>query len=163
MAAELSPGVRYQLDKIEPSVEMYGTRLYPCSAQLHDGRMLECVYFVDIASFKRFWGWERPEEVPGGKLSISPDQVASVQESRLRLPARFANQIYRAGESGMGYFNFCLVFSWWYRRDYVVGSFVDFLEYPFWFGPADVRRVILYRNKREARRTPETWWCVLGK
>ena len=130
MAIELPEDVRRQLAEVEPSMDTYGVRLYPCSARLYNGTLLTCVYFVDAGSFKRLWGAARPEEVPGGKPSVSPDQVASVLECPLRLPARFANEIYRAGESGMGYFDFCLVFSWWCRRDYLVGNFVDFLEYP---------------------------------
>jgi hypothetical protein len=162
MASELSPDVARQLDEIEPS-DIYRIPLYPCSAQLTDGRVLNCVYFVDGATFKRLWGWERPEEVPSGKPSIAADKVAAIRDSPLRLPARYANEIYRAGESGTGYFDFCLVFSWWLRRDYAIGGFVDFLDYPLWYGPADVKRVILHRNKRRMRPTPETWWCVVAK
>jgi hypothetical protein len=163
MPDELISDVRRELDLIEPSVTTYGIQLYPCSARLRDDTVLKCVYFVDAAAFRRFWGRDRPEDVPGGKQSISPSQVVSIKESPLRLPARFANEIYRAGESGMGYFDFCLVFSWWCRRDYVVGGLVDFLEYPRWRGPSDVKRVILYRNKRKVRRTPEAWWCILAE
>jgi hypothetical protein len=159
---ELSSDVQWQLNKIEPSVTTYGVLLYPCSVQLQDRVVRECVYFVDLSGFKRLWGSERPEEVPG-LWAISPSQVASIRESSCRLAAKFANEIYKAGESGMGYFDFCLVFSWWCRRDYCVGSFVDFLEYPRWLSPSDVKRVMLYRNKRRLRTTPRTWWCVLSK
>jgi len=60
VAIEFSPNLRGQLNGIEPSVDTFGVQLYPCSAQLHDGTLLECVYFVDVASFERFWGSERP-------------------------------------------------------------------------------------------------------
>ncbi len=163
MASELSAEVLRQLAEIEPSVDSFGLRLYPCSAQLRDGAVLTCVYLIDVASFARIWGTERPEGVPGGVWSVSPDQISSVVESPLRLPVRFANEIYQAGESGMGYFDFCLVFSRWCRRDYLVGNFVDFLEYPLWKRPRDVKRVILHRNKRKLRSTPRTWWCVYAQ
>ena len=92
---------------------------------------------------------------------MSPSYVVSVRESRFRLPARFANEIYRAGETGFGYTAFTLVFPLGYRRNYTVpGSAVDFLEYPFCFGPSSVRDVILYPSKRKLRAVPEAHWCV---
>jgi hypothetical protein len=81
MATELSPDVRRQLDEIELS-DIYGVPLYLCSAQLSDGRVLNCVYFVDGVSFKRLCGWERPEAVPGGKPSIAADQVSQFGTAR---------------------------------------------------------------------------------
>ena len=161
MATELSTNLRLQLDLIEPSESWFGLLRYPCAAELRDGTVLNCVYFVDLATFERTQPGKQPEEAYGPRY-VSPDRVASIRESPLRLPARFANEIYRAGEAGMGYFDFCLVFSFWCRRDYVVGL-VDFLEYPRWYGPADVKAVILYRNKRKPRRQPETWWCVFAR
>ena len=32
------------------------------------------------------------------------------------------NEIYGAGEAGMGYHDFTLVFSWWRKRDYMVAA-----------------------------------------
>jgi len=45
------------------------------------------------------------------KHSISVAEVVSLREGRSRLPPRFANELYAAGESGMGYAVFTVVFS----------------------------------------------------
>ena len=72
--------LRRQLDLIEPSVCQLGILLYPCSAELRDGTVLKCVYFVDSVAFRRLWGRERPEEVPG-KRGLAPSQVAWIREA----------------------------------------------------------------------------------
>lgn len=154
---KLDPALQLQLDRIEPSVFAPGVLLYPCSARLKDGTIRACVYFVEPATLKRLFLRDEPEAMPG-LLWFSADQVASIEESPSRLPATFANEIYRAG-SHFGYHDFALLFSWWYRRDYVVGL-VDFLEYPLFWGPSDVKKVILYRRKGKPRPVPETHWCV---
>lgn len=55
------------------------------------------------------------------------EEVANVCVSPARLPAKFANQIYQAGESHYGSYMFTLVFSRWRREKYLVGGFIDFL------------------------------------
>src|SRR5579859_6387213 len=51
-----------------------------------------------------------PETDPG-KRWVWIDDVKFVKESPNRLPVRFANELYRSGESGMGYTIFKVVFS----------------------------------------------------
>lgn len=160
MTNALSPDVRRELGLIEPSVTRRGILVYPCSALLRDGKAIECIYFVDAASYKRLFGQDSPEDDPG-KRWIAPNHVASIRESPRRLPSRFTAEIYRLGETGFNTIDFTLVFSWWYRRDYTVpGSFVDFLEYPLWLGPADVKAVVPYPRRKKLRRMPDIYWCV---
>lgn len=149
-----------QVKAIEPSYSQTGIRLYPCSARLLDNTALECVYFIAPEAVKRLFGFARVEEIPGIAW-ISPSQVATVTESPSRLPVRFANQIYRAGESRMGGCLFTLVFSRWRRRKYLTGNFVDFLEFPWGTHPSDVKEVILHRGASRVSRVPECKWCVL--
>ena len=80
----------------------------------------------------------------------------------MRVPAVYADQLYAAGESGMGYRVFTVVFSLWCRRDYVK-SFVDFIEYPRRKGPADVKAVLPHVGSRSGRiaSTIQIYWCVL--
>jgi hypothetical protein len=155
----LDSAVREELGKIEPSTFRPGTLLYPCAARLKDGRAIKCVYFANAATFKGLFLYERPEAMPGIN-SISPDSVSAIETSPFRLPRGFADEIYRASDAGWGSRDFTLVFSWWCRRDYFIGGFVDFLYYPLGRGPSDVKDVLLYRRKRRARQVPETFWCV---
>jgi hypothetical protein len=158
---KLSPTLRQELDKIEPSVFAPGVLLYPCSARLKDGVDIACVYFVEAATFRRLFSFEEPQAMPGLRW-ISPDAIAAITPNPNRLPAAFANEIYSVSDAGWGARKFALVFSWWCRRDYLVGGFVDFLEYPLGRGSSDVRKVILYGTKRSVRRVPETLWCVFS-
>jgi hypothetical protein len=155
-AASLDLSVQTQLDLIEPSIVAPNALLLPCAAQLKNGVMLPCIYFIEPPSSERLLGYIAPEDE---SRWISADQVASVGPSSYRLPARFANEIYSRGEQGFGYFDFTLEFSRWSRRDYMFGGYVDFLDYPKGRGPADVQSV-LFRNKKRRRSVPPRSWCV---
>lgn len=109
------------------------------------------------------FGKPNPEDISPGS-GVEPGDIDSIVASTLRLPVRFANEIYRAGQSGFGQTSFTLVFSLGFRRTYTIaGLFVDFLEYPLWLGPNNVRRVILYPTKRIPRMSPAVRWCVLDE
>ena len=96
------------------------------------------------------------------------EDVASIAESPSRLPARFANELYAAGESGMGYTVFTVVFKTAIpflrrRKTYLSGNAVDFIEYPFGTGPSDVASVLPHVGRRSAalarRARPKYYWC----
>lgn len=150
-----------QLAAIEPSVLPSGAVVYPCLARLSGGGTRECVYFVELATFKLLFRGMAPESMTG--LSwIRADQVISIEESPLRLPPRFANRIYGAGER-WGAYSFTLIFSWWCRRKYLVIGFVDFLSYPQGRGPSDVKDVVLYKINEESTPGPKYHWCVFSR
>jgi hypothetical protein len=157
--------LREQLARVEPSVAERGVRLYPCSAQLKNGTVLSCLYLLGQADFLRLTGFQRPDDA-GERLWISPEDLVSIQESPMRLPAKFANQLYEAGESGMGYKFFTVVFSWWCRREYLQ-SRVDFIRYPPGTGPSKVKSVLPHTGRRDAKveRIPEPvfYWCVFSE
>jgi hypothetical protein len=170
MVKQLSPALQQQLDQIEPTTVL-GALVYPCSAHLvypysaHMGEagLLKCVYFADWTAFTRLHGEEEPPDRVYPSRCIAADQVASIGLSPYRLPARFANQIYQRGESGMGWNGFTLVFSWWCRSHYIVGSLVDFLGYPLWYSPEDVKEVLLYDRKKRGRSSLDSYWCVFTR
>jgi hypothetical protein len=147
-----------QLDAIEPSEVEPGFRLYPCSAQLNDGTVLECIYFMTAATSKRLLG--REGSTLPDRYWVSKGDVASIRKSPVRLPASLANQIYRAGETHNGCYIFTLVFSRWVRRGYLVGGFVDFLDFPTGHGPSDVKELLLRIGPSRASQVPEYRWCV---
>jgi hypothetical protein len=150
------------LEKVEPSEIEPGIRLYPCSAQLMDSRELDRVYFISLETSRRLFGHVSPDDVPD-LPRISLDQVVSIRESPWRLPARFANEIYRAGESHYGCYIFTLVFPWGYRRAYLVGGFVDFLEFPGRYRPSEIKTVILHRGASQPSPVPRCKWCIFNR
>ena len=119
------------------------------------------MYFLEENDFLKLWG--KTPETDFEHKHVAVGDISAIEESRFRLPAKFANEVYRAGESGMGWFDFTLVFTRWCWRNYMVGSFIDFLEYPLWFGPKDVRAVVLYRRKLKDRGALDTYWCVFRR
>lgn len=147
-----------QLDAIEPSEVEPGLLVHPCSAELNDGVVLERVYLMTAATSKRRLGYDG-STLPDSNW-ISKDSVASITESPARLPVRFANEIYRAGETHYGCYIFTLVFSIWVQRGYLVGGFVDFLDFPRGHGPSDVKEVLLRKGPTQASQVPQCRWCV---
>lgn len=160
-APRLTRTSKMQLELIEPSVYPSGAVLYPCSVRLTDGNICECVYLVEPTAFNQLFRGLEPESMPN-LLWVQAQEVALIQESPARLPARFANKIYHAGEH-WGSHSFTLVFSWWCRSNYLVGEFVDFLKYPFGRQPSDVKDVLLYRQNKHATPVPRHYWCVFSR
>src|SRR5579862_9890031 len=96
------------LRTIEPS--LYGNLFYyPCDVTLQDGRNIRRVYLVEESAYIRVWGVYPNEDA--GKQEVLLSEVLSVRESASRIPARFANELYMHGESGMGYYMFIVTFT----------------------------------------------------
>jgi hypothetical protein len=72
---------------------------------------------------------------------VEPADIEQILVSRHRLSASHASRIYAAGESGMGYHIFAVVFWPFRRRYYVRASFVDFIEYPWGARPSHIIKV----------------------
>lgn len=128
-----------QLQTVEPSTD--GLLEYrPCRVRLVDGSVVERVYVQEATAWGSIWGG-RPDE-DSGKREIPIEEVVEIFPSEVRLPARIANKLYRAGESGMGYYIFILVVR--DGRHFVrgTGGAVDFVELPEWTAPADIIDVL---------------------
>jgi len=80
---------------------------YPCRAGLKSGEVCDAVYIVAEKLYVKHHSLY-PENFPG-KRWIRMEDIAEVEESPTRLPAQFANEIYRNGESRMGYAVFTIV------------------------------------------------------
>lgn len=151
--------VREALKSIEPSQD--GELVYyPCRAVLKSGEACDAVYIVPEEPYIKYWG-VYPENDPG-KRWIRMEDIAKVEESPIRLPAQFANEIYRNGESGMGYTIFTVVFSDGSRQPYGMGNAVDFIRYPDGKGPKDVVAVVPHEGRNDATRVDgsEYYWCL---
>ncbi len=119
--------LRDDLSAITPSRD--GDLTYwPCSARMKDGTVLVCVYVVPEGPYIRHWGLYPQQD--RGKSHISIVDVEALAESPRRLPAQFANKLYKSGESGMGYTIFTVVFADGSRQAYSTGNAVDFIFYP---------------------------------
>jgi hypothetical protein len=151
--------VREALKSIEPSRD--GELVYyPCRAVLKSGDTFDTVYIVPEKPYLKYWG-VYPENDPG-KRWIRMEELAEVQESSIRLPAQFANEIYKDGESGMGYTIFTVVFADGTQQACVTGNAVDFIVYPIGKGPNDVAAVIPHEGRRDASlvNSPAWYWCL---
>ena len=141
---KLPPRLAEQLLRVPPSGDRAIT-YYPCCVRLNDGTKLDRVYLVAEIPFIKIWGWYPDRD--RGKAEVLVSNIASVEDSPTRLPAIFANELYRAGESGMGYSLFTVIFkaddsSAQSSQAYVTGDAVDFIDYPEGKGPKDVLRVL---------------------
>jgi hypothetical protein len=127
---------------------------------LKDGSSLDRVYIVDAQPWFEQWGvW--PEQ-DSAKFSLSIRDVARILDSPSRLPARFANQIYEAGESGMGYTIFTVKFRDGTSTAVGTGNAVDFIEYPDGQSPQTVVAVLPHvgRDDPKLRSGPDYRWCL---
>jgi len=73
---------------------------------------------------------------------VNVDDVISIFESPSRLPAAFANQVYAAGEFGMGYSVFTVIFKDESTQAYLTGNAVDFIDCPEGKRKRDIAKVL---------------------
>jgi hypothetical protein len=159
MTGERATELRRQLDEIESGVDLLGFRTHPCAAKLADGTVTDCVYAMTLAESRREGLASRLDE--SGWRRLEPSEVVSLHASAKRLPAKFARVLRDAGESGMGYWSFTGVFSWWRRRNFCQ-TFLDFIDYPDGLEPSDLRKVVPRGPVREDApvRALALYWCA---
>jgi hypothetical protein len=153
-----------QLRRIKPSSAL-GFLYYPCKVSLQDGAIVDRVYVAEAASYIRLWGvW--PED-DAAKKWLSMENVTRIEESPSRLPLAFANQVYEAGESGMGYCCFALVLKDGRKLPYVTGNAVDFPNLPDGVSMNDVQGVVPHERHPEwltstnpNQTNAQYYWCL---
>jgi hypothetical protein len=152
--------LRHQLELITPSVDGE-LRYFPCLVTLRDGSTLDWVYLTAGAPHSKQWGTPTEE---GRKIFwLSVDEIVDLADSPSRLPAEFANQVYRHGESGMGYTIFTVVFADQSRKSYVSGNAVDFISFPPGKTQRDVVGVLPGAGRdQNPQRTPPYKWCLFS-
>lgn len=154
----LSKKLFRQLKKIEPSIDGNLT-YYPCRVYINGGDILDKVYIVEQNSYFKAWG-VYPED-DEGKKEVKIESVIKIEESPTRIPVRFANKLYQAGESGMGYCFFTVVFKDGQEKAYLSGNAIDFFNYPKGKGPKDIIDVIPHKGRdSDYEETPEYYWCI---
>jgi len=134
----LSPFLKAQLLSVPPSGGK-DVDMYPCQVTLSDGRVVDRVYVMEQERYITWWGvWPEDDK---GKSSISIELITRIEDSPTRLPVALANELYDAGESGMGYCIFTLELRDRRRLPYVTGNALDWVDFPPDVTPADVVRV----------------------
>jgi len=158
---KLPDRLREDLNAITPSTD--GDLTYwPCAAHMKDGTVFTCVYVLPEGPYIRQWGVYPHQD--RGKSYISVADVDALAESPTRLPAPFANKLYKSGESGMGYTIFTVVFADGSRQAYGSGNAVDFVRYPEGKGPSDVVDVLPHEGRNaEPVSCPEYYWCLFSE
>jgi hypothetical protein len=158
---ELTPALRTALRQIEP-VKSEAVTYWPCRALRISEDWQDCVYLTCAADWFPSWGiW--PSEDPGkGELNLA--DVKDIQESPSRLPARFAKELYKSGESGMGYTLFEVEFADGSSAAYTNGNAIDFLTYPPEKSARDVVAVRAHagRNSPHPFPPPKYSWCFFS-
>jgi hypothetical protein len=121
------------LHAIEPSVDR-NINYYPCEVVLDDGSVHPRTFVVEAQVFVLHWGvW------PWSDKCIQAERIRSLRSSPQRLPARLANELYAAGESGMEYCSFSATFRSGKKLYFLNGNTADF---PAWPADADPNEVI---------------------
>jgi len=89
-------------------------------------------WWFKLLRFLRIPGYAGFPLVDGELRSyVRIDQIERVEKSPLRLPPRLAKKLYDAGETGMGYFIFALVFHNGQKQEYIImDRRIDFPELP---------------------------------
>lgn len=155
---KISAAIKEQLQKILPSKDSL-MEYRPCQVTLNNGQTLENVYISDIDSYRKVWGL-----IPKGdsaKRYISIEDVKEVKESPNRLPAHLATKLYDAGESGMGYCIFTILFKDGKRFATYTGNEVDFIELPLGFNKEDIFNVLPHEERKDNPQPgPEYYWCL---
>lgn len=145
----LKPEAEKMLRGVKPSNSGYGLLMYPCEVQLDRGAWLDRVYVVDAQQYIKVWGiWPWRD---GGKNWIPAERISAIRTSPQRLPPEFANEIYSAGESGMGYCAFSVELKDGRRLYFVTGNAVDFPSWPAGVRPTDVCRIVPHDRMPEHR------------
>jgi hypothetical protein len=120
-----------QLDAIEAGV--WGT---PCSVTLLDGSCHDICLARENNRYGDLGNW------------LNPTKVSEVRKCPYRLPARFAQIIRDAGESGMGYHIYVVELSDGNDFVHVAGNLViDLLNLPLGYGPEDVVNVLPHHGR----------------
>lgn len=158
---KLPPLIKQQLAAIEPSSQG-STQLFPCDVLLKTGEQIDCVYLISLKDYLKRWRFYPSRGRDKGFVEI--EEIASVAESRFRLPAQFANILHAHGESGMGYFIFTVLFRSGFKQAYLTGDGEDFVTYPDGLGKEDVVDVWPHTGRgTEYIECPKFSWCVFSE
>ena len=154
--ASLNDDLRKQLSAIQTGDGL----IFPCLVTFEDATEQDKVFLAHSEEWIKHWGvWPEDDK---SKQSVDVRAIASIRESPTRLPAKFAAEIYKAGESGMGYCLFKVMFTDGSEQAYSSGNAVDFIDYPVGQSPSTVIGVVPHAGRTDTtrRHAPDYAWCL---
>jgi hypothetical protein len=95
----------------------------PCQVKLINGNVMENVYIANYELYKLSWGPFLPNE----NMLVQIENIIEIKASPNSLPVLFAKKLYDAGESGMGYCVFKILYDNGSTLNVVTGNAVDFV------------------------------------
>ena len=149
------------IQRVSPSHDfMPSLDYYPCEVTLLDGRIFDRVYIVQQDAYIKVWGVYPKDD--RGKREIRIENVLEIRESKYRLPPHFANKLYEAGETGMGYCVFTVEFSDHTTKVFITGNAVDFISYPLGQTQENVIDVHPHKGRANTKTDsgPDYYWCI---
>jgi hypothetical protein len=157
----LSAALSVQLGLVEQSGDD-AFRYSPCEVTLRSGQNVDRVYVAEAKRFLNYWG-DDPK-----RQTLALGDVAQIRSSPARLPAKLANKLYSAGESGMGYVVFTIVMSDGTRLPFVTGNAVDFPNWPAGSDPTQAVDVLPHTGREHftspqpdpAKGSASYYWCL---
>lgn len=159
-APKLSRELAAQLAAVPTSRDL-SFHYAPCRVELKSGDILPRVYLAEESAYLRLWG-----DDPGRPM-VDLNDVASIAESPERLPPQLADEIYDAGESGMGYVIFTVRMRDGRTIPFSTGNAVDFLDWPLGVDPRDAVAVEPHAGRgffaggdSGGRRGASYLWCL---
>ena len=136
----------------------------PCQVKLDDGAVVDAVYVINAQEYIDVWGILPDQD--RGKREIDLSRVVEISESPSRLPPPIANKIYKAGESGMGYCVFTLLFKDGTQQEVGSGGAVDFVRLPTGKRMNDIVDVLPHEGERDEAifsASLDYYWCLFGE
>jgi hypothetical protein len=131
----------------------------PCQVTLKSGETFDNVYVQEEQTYLAMWGLIPDADRDRRYLLI--EEVVKISERPNRLRPELANKLYEAGESGMGYCVYKLVFYNGKTIDVCTGNAVDFVPLPEGLTTEDIKEVVPHQASRvHFLRAPMYYWCL---
>lgn len=162
----LTPDHRAQLERIDSSHDGH-LEYKPCRATLRSGVVHDRVFVVAAQPYFSIWGvW--PEE-DSGKTSIPLNEVVAFTGSPFRLPAEFADRLYRQGPGLKDAFVFRILLRDGTILPVSTGSAVDFPRLPDGATTMDIVGIKEPASSRQVEEltyhgsSPDYGWCLYSE
>jgi hypothetical protein len=126
---------------------------------LKNGETFDNVYVQEVQTYRAMWGVL--PDADRDKKYLLIEEVIKISESPNRLRPELANKLYEAGESGMGYCVYKLVFYNGKTIDVCTGNAVDFVPLPGGLTATSIKEVLPHQGSREHFvSAPIYYWCL---
>lgn len=162
--ARLTAEQATQLSRVPTSTDGF-TTYAPCEVRLASGEVRDRVYLVEAHDYFAGRG-DWPDDGPAEVVRIQ--DIIGITSSPTRLRADLADEVYREGESGMGYTIFTVVMRDGARLPFSVANAVDFPSWPPGTNPEDAVGVLPHEGRAalaaqgagRRRHSAPHFWCL---